>query len=61
MAFGLCDLGLGCPELGYVRLSEIEEVCGILGLTVERDAQFVADRPLSAYANEARSAGAIRA
>ena len=24
LAFGLCDLGLGCPELGYVRLSELE-------------------------------------
>lgn len=22
IAFGLCDLGFGCPELGYVRLSK---------------------------------------
>jgi hypothetical protein len=22
-AFGLCDLGLGCPEVGYVSLSEL--------------------------------------
>src|SRR5450755_915740 len=22
-AFGLCDLGLGCPELGYVLMSEL--------------------------------------
>jgi hypothetical protein len=24
IAFGLCDLGMGCPELGSVSLSEIE-------------------------------------
>jgi len=35
--FGLCDLGLGFPEIGYVMLSEIEAVRGKLGLPVERD------------------------
>ncbi len=30
--FGLCDLGMGCPELGYLMLSEIEDVRGKLGL-----------------------------
>jgi hypothetical protein len=35
--FGLCDLGLGSPELGYVMLSEIENVTGKLRLPVERD------------------------
>ena len=24
--FGLCDLGMGSPELGYVALQELEEV-----------------------------------
>lgn len=33
-AFGLCDLGLGCPELGYVRLSELQTVRGTMGLLV---------------------------
>lgn len=28
IAFGLCDLGLGCPELGCVRISELETVRG---------------------------------
>lgn len=60
LAFGLCDLGLGCPELGYVRLSEIATVRGRYGLPVERDESFAADKPLSAYADEARSAGMIR-
>jgi hypothetical protein len=54
LAFGLCDLGLGEPELGYVRLSELESVRGPLGLSVERDLGFSADRLISAYAAEAR-------
>lgn len=31
-AFGLCDLGLGCPELGYVSLTELRRLRGRLGL-----------------------------
>lgn len=57
--FGLCDLGVGAPELGYVSLAEIMEVRGRLGLPVERDLHFVADKPLSAYAEEARAKGRI--
>lgn len=61
LAFGLCDLGLGCPELGYVRLSELEAVRGPLGLNVERDLYFAADRTLAAYAADARVRHRIRA
>jgi len=57
--FGLCDLGLGCPELGYVSLDEIKQVRGRLGLPVERDLHFTADKPISAYAAEARAKGRI--
>lgn len=57
--FGLCDLGLGYPELGFVSLAEILELRGPLGLPVERDNGFVADRPLSEYVSEARVAGRI--
>ena len=53
LAFGLCDLGLGSPELGYVRLTELAGFRGPLGLPVERDLCFVADRPLSAYTTDA--------
>ena len=60
-AFGLCDLGLGAPELGYVLLSELAALRGPLGLSVERDRYFVADRPLSAYAFAALAAGVMRA
>ncbi|MEZ5972596.1 MAG: DUF2958 domain-containing protein [Hyphomonadaceae bacterium] len=59
IAFGLCDLGLGFPELGSVRLSEITTTRGKLGLPVERDLHFVAEKSLSAYADEARSLGTI--
>lgn len=58
-AFGLCDVGLGFPELGYVSLAELATVRGRLGLPVERDLHFKADKPISAYAREARLAGRI--
>jgi hypothetical protein len=61
IAFGLCDLGMGCPETGSVRISELESVRGRLGLHVERDLSFMATKTLSAYADEAWTLGAIRA
>jgi len=60
-AFGLCDLGQGFPELGYVSLAELRAVRGRLGLPVERDLHFKADKVISAYAHEARLAGRIMA
>jgi len=61
IAFGLCDLGMGCPELGSVSLSELESVRGRFGLPVERDLHFTPTKTLSAYADEARQRGGIRA
>lgn len=58
-AFGLCDLGLGFPELGYVSLAELTSVQGRLGLPVELDMHFTASKPISTYAREARLAGRI--
>lgn len=60
-AYGLCDLGLGSPELGFVDLAELTRVRGCRRLPVERDRHFRADRPLSAYAAAARTAGRITA
>jgi hypothetical protein len=54
LAFGLCDLGMGEPELGYVSLVELQSVRGKLGLPIERDLHFEADKAISAYAEEAR-------
>jgi hypothetical protein len=59
MAFGLCDLGLGCPELGYVSLSEIRSIRGRLKLPVEKDLHFRTTKPLSELADNARHAGRI--
>jgi hypothetical protein len=61
IAFGLCDLGMGCPELGSVSLSELESVRGRLGLPIERDLHFAPTKTLTAYADEARKHGGIRA
>jgi len=58
-AYGLCDLGLGMPEIGWVSLGEIAAVRGRLGLPVERDLYFRAEKRLSAYARDARLAGRI--
>ncbi len=59
MLFGLCDLGMGCPELGYVSLSELRTVKGRLGLGIERDLYFQARYPLSVYAHAADRRGRI--
>lgn len=57
--FGLCDLGLGFPELGYVSLTELESVRGRFGLPVERDIHLTLDKPLFHYYAEAEKHGRI--
>ncbi len=57
--FGLCDLGLGFPELGYVSLKELESVKVFAGLGIERDIHFDATYPLSVYTEAARAAQRI--
>jgi len=61
IAFGLCDLGMGEPELGYVDLKELTDLRGPFGLRVERDLWFKADKSLTEYADAARMAGSIEA
>ena len=58
-AYGLCDLGIGRPELGYVSLSELEDEARKLPYPVKPDPRFVADRPLSAYTAVAYARGLI--
>jgi hypothetical protein len=53
IAFGLCDLGMGFPELGSVRLSELAAVVGPGGLRIERDRYFTAKMTLRGYAEAA--------
>jgi hypothetical protein len=57
--FGLCYLGYGSPELGYVSLDELTEVELPFNLGIERDITWEADRTLSVYADEARQRGTI--
>jgi hypothetical protein len=59
IAFGLCDLGMGCPELGTVDLDEISAVRGPLGLPIERDEHYAEMRRLSVLAKLARERGRI--
>src|SRR5258708_10149567 len=57
--FGLCDLGLGFPELVYVSLKEITALRGPLGLPVERDEHFLSYKPFTVYAHEAPARGRV--
>ena len=50
-AFGLCDLGHGYVELGYVDLEELFSLRGWFGMKVERDLHFVGTHTLTEYAD----------
>ena len=58
-AYGLCDAGIGCPELGHVSLSALETMRGPRGMAVVVDLHFAARQPLSAYAADAIRDGSI--
>lgn len=47
--YGLCDLGMGFPEFGYVSLSELKSIKLIAGLGIERDLHFSGDKTLTEY------------
>ena len=63
--YGLCDLGLGYPELGYVRLSELQSMTVRVppgrsdGIGLEQDMYFEPIHSLSVYAEAARQNGTI--
>lgn len=59
IAFGLCDLGMGFPELGSVSISELQSLKTPFGQAVEADLHFKATAPLSVYARLAHKAGQI--
>lgn len=61
IAYGLCDLGMGSPEIGFVSIAELQAIRLPFGLGIERDLHFRADKTLSEYAKEARAAGRIEA
>lgn len=59
IAWGLCDLGMGFPEFGTVSLEELAEHRGRFGIGIERDLNFEARGPISAYIRAADKAGRI--
>ena len=59
IAFGLCDLGLGLLQLGYMSISEIASIRGRLGLPVEHTPYFMAKKSLLDYFNDAQRIGRI--
>lgn len=59
VAWGLADLGMGFPEFGTVRISELESFHGAFGLGIERDLHFEAKAPISRYIDAAGEAGHI--
>ena len=59
IAYGLCDLGLGCAEIGSVSIAEIKLIRGAIGLPPERDLHFEAEGTLGWYADRARVSGSI--
>lgn len=58
-AYGLCDVGIGMPELGTVRLSALASIVGPRNRPVTRDAFFQPTRTLSEYTRLARLNGSI--
>ena len=55
VAFGLCDLGMGSPELGYVSLEELESIQhpSLPIPLIVRDEHFEADYLMSVYVEAA--------
>src|SRR5438128_12609578 len=52
-AYGLCDSGIGAPELGHVSLAALEGMRGPRGIRVVADPHFRPKQALSAYASDA--------
>ena len=58
-AWGLIDLGIGMPELGTVKLSDLAGIVGPRQQPIQRDLYFGASRPLSEYVRLAQNDGSI--
>ena len=56
---GQPELGLGMPELGEIKLSDLASIVGPNKLPVMRDRYFQAVRPLSEYLRLAQENGSI--
>ena len=59
IGWGLADLGVGFPELGFVDLQEIHEACAKRRVYIAQDWDFRAAKSVGQYARDARRAGRI--
>ena len=65
--YGLCDLGMGYPELGYVDLQEMEDLRATINgrkfafQAIERDTSWTPEKSTLEYAQDARDAGRMTA
>jgi hypothetical protein len=57
IAYGLCDLGQGEPELSYVSVEHLESIkhARLKVRMIETDPKFIAKYPLSVYLRAARA------
>ena len=58
-AWGVMDVGIGMPELGHIKLSDLASIVGPSKQPVARDLYFQAARPLSEYLRLAQENGSI--
>ncbi|KIL06300.1 lipoprotein [Stutzerimonas stutzeri] len=58
-AWGVCDVGIGMPELGTIKLSDLASIVGPRKQPVMRDRYFQAVRPLSEYLRLMQENGGI--
>ncbi len=60
--FGLCDLGMGFPELGYASLSEMQNMRTKMGWQmIERDIHWQPKMNIGKYTDQARREQSISA
>jgi len=57
--WGVCDVGIGMPELGTIKLSDLASIVGPRKQPVMRDRYFQAVRPLSEYLRLMQENGGI--
>lgn len=58
-AWGICDFGLGRPEIAWLSLAELGRLRGGLGMAVMVDEAFDPSASLAAYLEEAKRVGIV--
>ena len=58
-AWGVMDVGIGMPELGHIKLSDLASIVGPRQQPVMRDRYFQAVHPLSEYLRLAQENGSV--